>query len=176
MEEHTNYLVHHGVKGQRWGIRRYQNPDGSLTAEGKRKLNTYKVKQNENLTKYSEKKNAKFKKKLSKNLSEEKRKKIVNKYYAELAAQAIERSAIKNLTLSGMNAEKTAVGRDRVARILLGVGGFVTFGRQKVSFGNGTTYSQYRGPLPNKRKTLRMQRIIMRSYKDKKIKAPDSIV
>lgn len=30
-----NYLAHHGVKGQKWGIRRYQNADGSLTAEGK---------------------------------------------------------------------------------------------------------------------------------------------
>ena len=29
------YLAHHGVKGQRWGIRRFQNPDGSLTAAGK---------------------------------------------------------------------------------------------------------------------------------------------
>lgn len=28
------YLAHHGVKGQKWGIRRYQNPDGSLTSEG----------------------------------------------------------------------------------------------------------------------------------------------
>lgn len=28
-------LQHHGVKGQKWGIRRYQNPDGSLTAAGK---------------------------------------------------------------------------------------------------------------------------------------------
>lgn len=30
-------LMHHGVKGQRWGVRRYQNDDGSLTAMGKRK-------------------------------------------------------------------------------------------------------------------------------------------
>lgn len=28
-------LCHHGVKGQRWGVRRYQNDDGTLTAEGK---------------------------------------------------------------------------------------------------------------------------------------------
>ena len=36
-------LQHHGVKGQRWGIRRYQKPDGSLTREGKRRAsNIYK--------------------------------------------------------------------------------------------------------------------------------------
>ena len=33
------YLVHHGIIGQRWGIRRYQNEDGSLTSEGKAKFN-----------------------------------------------------------------------------------------------------------------------------------------
>ena len=30
-----DFLAHHGIKGQKWGIRRYQNEDGSLTAEGK---------------------------------------------------------------------------------------------------------------------------------------------
>jgi len=28
------YIKHHGILGQRWGIRRYQNPDGSLTPRG----------------------------------------------------------------------------------------------------------------------------------------------
>ena len=35
-----NYLAHHGVKGQRWGVRRFQNPDGSLTEKGKRRMKT----------------------------------------------------------------------------------------------------------------------------------------
>ena len=30
-------LYHHGVKGQKWGIRRYQNADGTLTAEGRKR-------------------------------------------------------------------------------------------------------------------------------------------
>lgn len=33
-------LCHHGIKGQKWGIRRYQNEDGSLTAEGKQRYGT----------------------------------------------------------------------------------------------------------------------------------------
>lgn len=31
---YESYLEHHGIKGMRWGIRRYQNPDGSLKAAG----------------------------------------------------------------------------------------------------------------------------------------------
>lgn len=31
----SSYLEHHGIKNQKWGIRRFQNPDGSLTAAGR---------------------------------------------------------------------------------------------------------------------------------------------
>lgn len=41
----TNYILtpdgelyHYGVKGQKWGVRRYQNKDGSLTPAGKKRL------------------------------------------------------------------------------------------------------------------------------------------
>lgn len=35
--EYTDFLTHWGIKGQRWGVRRYQNEDGSLTKEGKKR-------------------------------------------------------------------------------------------------------------------------------------------
>lgn len=31
-------LEHHGIKGQKWGVRRYQNKDGSLTPAGKKRV------------------------------------------------------------------------------------------------------------------------------------------
>lgn len=33
--ERDNYLQHYGIKGQKWGVRRYENQDGTLTQEGR---------------------------------------------------------------------------------------------------------------------------------------------
>lgn len=39
---HTDELSHAGVKGMRWGVRRYQNADGSLTEAGKKRYSSAK--------------------------------------------------------------------------------------------------------------------------------------
>jgi hypothetical protein len=35
-----NELMHHGIKGQKWHVRRFQNKDGSLTVAGKKRYST----------------------------------------------------------------------------------------------------------------------------------------
>ena len=39
---YSDELYHHGIKGQKWGVRRFQNKDGSLTKEGLERLKSNK--------------------------------------------------------------------------------------------------------------------------------------
>lgn len=46
-----SYLVHYGILGQKWGIRRYQNKDGTLTAAGKKRAQKDANRLNEKMAK-----------------------------------------------------------------------------------------------------------------------------
>lgn len=41
--ESSNELYHHGIKGMKWGKRRYRNPDGSLTPAGKKRYHSTSI-------------------------------------------------------------------------------------------------------------------------------------
>jgi len=45
-----NEIKHYGIKGQRWGVRRFQNDDGSLKNKAKNKFKTGEQKQKKELT------------------------------------------------------------------------------------------------------------------------------
>lgn len=47
-----DYLMHYGIEGQKWGKRRYQNPDGSLTPEGRQHYGYKMHKNTSKLDKY----------------------------------------------------------------------------------------------------------------------------
>ena len=76
-----NELYHYGILGQKWGIRRYQNPDGTLTEAGKRRL---AKKDDKWIKKKSAKIQADAEKKSAKEMSKYVRKELNPKYNGQV--------------------------------------------------------------------------------------------
>lgn len=116
-------LQHHGVLGMHWGIRRYQNPDGSLTAEGqKRRAERDQKWVKKNYNKIYKNAYSKFSKELKRNkiteITEKNQKKVPRSY---LNAYNKEMAKIMNMAVGDLAAPSGQVVRFIAKRGEVGV-------------------------------------------------------
>ena len=111
--KNQNELYHHGIIGQRWGVRRFQNPDGSLTPRGERRLARQEMKiaaREAKAKTASEKYNAKTKYLKAKNEAKARQMQLKNEERAIKAEQ------------------KREAGKQRTRRFLIGAAATVGIG------------------------------------------------
>ena len=100
----SNELYHHGIKGQKWGVRRFQNKNGSLTAAGKKRYDEYQKKESDYRTKL---------KKISKNKNlSDKEKELINyrdnsmtKRYGGLVVGTVIGDVVNNVLIGAMSGQ-----------------------------------------------------------------------
>ena len=84
-------LIHHGILGMKWGVRRYKNKDGSLTSAGKKRYSD-----NDDIKEAPQKNTEEPKKKSVKDMSDEELRREVNRMQLEQ----------NYLRMTGQNIEK----------------------------------------------------------------------
>lgn len=131
---HYNYissydeLYHHGIKGMRWGVRRFQNEDGTLTAQGRQRYKDYRSDQStrRSLTRHvaADKKNLKARgeamNEVTKNYNdaqEQMRKASSKIFISGKKRQELVDEAAANLTKAGEELEKRRADLNRAERI-----------------------------------------------------------
>lgn len=128
-------LYHHGIKGQKWGIRRYQNPDGTLTEEGKRRLAQYREKEFGKLDKRFDKRISKAKQKHEEEPENEyKRQKYEDLKYDK----SVEQNYLRNMSFNDMQKEKKEVGKAWVKNAVASAGGSLALNTVMPFIGGGT--------------------------------------
>ena len=119
--ENQNELYHHGIKGQRWGIRRFQNKDGTLTKAGQRraakleaeyeKVTGNKVFSSSSSSKFSGKKNIK-------NMTDDELIERTNRLNAEKNYMEAQKNHISAQTqLSSLQPKQTNKGKELVKEV-----------------------------------------------------------
>ena len=109
----VNVLQHHGIKGMHWGVRRYQNPDGSLNTTGRKRQES-----REEYVKKAEKRIRSNKKTLS-NLEKEQKlsdKQFINKHRKEIDQLTKEYMEVEEMSKKDAKKELLQEYRDNVKK------------------------------------------------------------
>ena len=122
----NNELYHYGIKGMRWGIRRYQNKDGSLTPAGEKRLAEYKSKESDRVTKkYQVEKLTTKQNKLEREFEEKNDTYTLNKLtraryrvYKAQTMEFLEKRRLDSMTYEEMKNERAEVRKARAKNFI----------------------------------------------------------
>ena len=128
------YLEHHGILGMRWGVRRYQNADGSYTKEGMRRYRQSEAAYDKVAADYKAGKANKYdvkiaKRKMSKNYDQ-----LKNDYLADQGKKLYQ----SGKTITENNKVHTAVGTVANGSLLVGALMY-KYGDKKIAYAAGAT-------------------------------------
>lgn len=125
-----NELAHYGILGQKWGIRRFQNPDGTLTEAGKKRYGTVENLEAGKTKKQAEKYEEAKKKAINSGKTEE-----VQKFSKDLTAEEMKRAFERidqEQKLTQLRNQDIVLGKEKLQQII-DVGGKVKVAAETVA-------------------------------------------